>query len=100
MERIKRHWYFPVAVDVRLTLYGVLAIVALYFVFFDRMEYTCNLPGRACPVCGMKTAVYHLLHFRFSQAYQSNSYVWLLVLFGAAMMADVVGIILHKKNKG
>jgi hypothetical protein len=76
-----------------MTLYGVLLIVGLYFVFWDQTTYACNLPEQNCPLCGMKSAVYHLLHLRFIKAHEYNPYVWLVVILGALMGIDASLII-------
>lgn len=95
MVKRNKYWYGPIATDVRLTLYGILLAVGIYFVFFDQSTYYCNRPGEACPFCGLKTALYHLLHLRFAAAHQTNPYVWILAALGIAMVMDA-GIILAR----
>ena len=98
MKTRSNFWYHPVAVDVRLTLYAIFLAVGTYFVFFDRTEYYCNLPGQECLFCGMKTAVYHLLHLRFLLANDSNPFVWILVVVGVAIVIDIALMIAHQKT--
>ncbi len=99
MAKKDNFWHHPVALDVRLTLYVVLLTVGVYFVFFDQAEYACNLPGRACPFCGMKTAVYHLLHLRFLRAHESNPFVWILAVIGVVVVIDIALIVAQGKKK-
>ena len=99
MQKIKEIWYSAVAKDVRLTIYGILLVAGTYYVFFDQGSYACNLPGRACPFCGMKTAVYHFLHLRFLRAHESNPFVWILAVIGVVVVIDIALIVAQRKKK-
>ena len=53
-------------------------------------QYRCNITGEECFACGLRTAVSLFVQGRFSEAYQSNRLIALIVIMGIAMAADVL----------
>lgn len=60
--------------------------------------YKCNFTSEKCFACGLRTAVDLFLQGRFSEAYQSNKLIYLIILFISLMMLDVF-IYLKKQKK-
>ena len=90
MKRLTDKWYLPEFAVARLVVYAVLFFAGIYVVFFDKTFYLCNLEGKGCPLCGMKTAIYCVLKLQFSQAHKSNPMVWVFFIIAAAMITDII----------
>ena len=75
--------------DIRYCLYFALVLNGI-IQWLIPFEYRCNITGEECFACGLRTAVTLLLQGRFSEAYQSNRLIALIVIMGIAMAADVL----------
>ena len=75
--------------DVRYCLYFALTLNGI-LQWVIPFQYRCNLTGEECFACGLRTAVSLFVQGRFSEAYQSNRLIALIVIMGIAMAADVL----------
>ena len=70
---------------------------SLYLAFFLNglvqlivpFQYRCNITSEECFACGLRTAITLFLQGRFSEAYQSNKLIVVLVVAAIVMTADV-----------
>lgn len=100
MKKLISKWYSSEFIFARIVIYTVLFLYGIYIVFFDKTFYLCNLEGNSCPLCGMKTAIHHVLKFQFVQAHQSNPLIWLMLLVVLLILVDVISsICVLKKRK-
>lgn len=84
--------------DIRLSLY-LTAVITGILVYFLPIRYLCNTAGHECPFCGLKTAVYDILHGRFSESYESNPMIILLIIILLLMMVDTFRILIVRYRK-
>ena len=75
--------------EVRYAVYFAL-LVNGFLQWLIPFEYRCNRTGEECFACGLRTAVSLFVQGRFSEAYQSNRLIALIVIMGIAMAADVL----------
>ena len=75
--------------DVRYCLYAAFVLNGILH-WLIPFQYRCNLTGEECFACGLPTAVSLFVQGRFSEAYQSNRLIALIVIMGIAMAADVL----------
>lgn len=87
MRFFSRDYYLDnitqVKTDSKMAKWAVMYIIA-YFVVLKRFFYsTCPvviLIGYPCPACGMTRAVFHLLNFEFRAAFETQPFVYFIVL--------------------
>lgn len=72
--------------NARIIIYSIL------FVFYIYLAYFSNFQCMGCPLCGMTRAVKCLLLFRFYEAFQYNSNVWIFCILIPIITIDVLGI--------
>lgn len=85
---------------VRFSLYIAFIINGIIVQWFLPFRYKCNLTDEQCFACGLRTSVNLLLQGRFSEAYQSNKLIVLLVVCGILMVIDIVHYIYqYRKEK-
>lgn len=85
--------------QVRFGLY-VASILNGIIQWLIPFQYRCNITGEECFACGLRTAVKLFLQGHFSEAYQSNKLIVLIVVIGVIMAADVLHYLCqHKKFK-
>ena len=61
-------------------------------------QYRCNITGEECFACGLRTAVKLFLQGHFSEAYQSNRLIVLIVMTGVIMATDVLHYLYQRKK--
>lgn len=75
--------------EVRYAVY-VAVLINGFLQWLIPFEYKCNITGEECFACGLRTAVTLLLQGRFSEAYQSNKLIIVVVIIGIVMSADIL----------
>ena len=75
--------------EVRYAVYFAVLINA-FLQWLIPFEYRCNIAGKECFACGLRTSVSLLLQGRFSEAYQSNKLIVGIVIIGIVMAADIL----------
>ena len=84
--------------EVRFSLYLAFVLNGIIIQWLAPFQYKCNFTTEKCFACGLRTAVDLFLQGRFSEAYQSNKLI--VVLVGAAViMAIDVGLYLYQREK-
>lgn len=84
--------------QVRYSLYFAFVLNGIIIQWIAPFQYKCNFTGEKCFACGLRTAVDLFLHGRFSEAYQSNKLIVILVV-AAVIMAIDVGLYFHRSWK-
>lgn len=73
----------------RIILYTITFLVYLYGRFFYDRDTMCN-HGYTCLTCGLRTAMYHIEHGRFIDAFNSNKLCVLVLIFFLIAAIDIV----------
>lgn len=74
--------------QVRFGLYAAFVLNGI-IQWLIPFQYRCNITGEECYACGLRTAVTLFFQGRFSEAYQSNKLIVVLVVAAIVMTADV-----------
>lgn len=83
---------------VRFSLYFAFVLNAIIIQWIVPFQYKCNFTDEKCFSCGMRTAVNLFLQGRFSEAYQSNKLIVVIVIIGLIMAADILHY-LYQRHK-
>lgn len=83
--------------EVRYAVYFAV-LVNGFLQWLIPFEYRCNITGEECFACGLRTAVTLLLQGRFSEAYQSNKLIVVIVIIGIVMAADVLHYLYQRQK--
>ena len=84
--------------EVRFSLYLAFVLNGIIIQWLAPFHYKCNFTTEKCFACGLRTAVDLFLQGRFSEAYQSNKLIVVLVV-AAVIMAIDVGLYLYQREK-
>jgi len=82
--------YVPFMIS-RMVIYISLPIFYLYLLYIN----TSSCVNRTCALCGMKTAIWNILHLRFSQAFTINPLSKIFVLISAIIIIDIAQMCLY-----
>ena len=83
--------------QIRFSLYLALFLNGLVQLIVP-FQYRCNITSEECFACGLRTAVTLLLQGRFSDAYQSNKLIVVIVIIGIVMAADVLHYLYQRQK--
>lgn len=85
--------------ETKLILYAVLLGNGIFVQFLSPTRYLCDYEGYRCPMCGMRTAVAYIAKFQFKEAYESNHYIFIVIICVFLMLIDSLLILRdwHKK---
>ena len=84
--------------EVRFSLYFAFILNGIIIQWIAPFQYKCNFTDERCFACGLRTAVNLFLQGRFSEAYQSNKLIVLLVVLAVVMVADI-GFYLYQQRR-
>lgn len=79
--------------NVRITIYVVIIVNGLFIQYIAPFHYLCDYDGYSCLMCGMRYAVDEVLKGNFSNAYQSNPIIIVLIVFLLFSLGDTINII-------
>ena len=83
--------------QVRFGLYAAFVLNGI-IQWLIPFQYRCNITGEECFACGLRTAVSLFLQGRFSEAYQFNKLIIVIVIIGIAMAADVLHYLYQRQK--
>lgn len=83
--------------DIRYCLYFALVLNGI-IQWLIPFQYSCNITGEDCFACGLRTAVSLFLQGRFSEAYQFNKLIIVIIIIGIAMAADVLHYLYQRQK--
>lgn len=75
--------------QVRFSLYIAVLVNGIIQLLIP-FQYRCNFTGEECFACGLRTAITLLLQGHFSEAYQSNKLIIVVVIVCVIMAVDVL----------
>ncbi len=85
--------YFDNAFIIARLITYVFLIIS-YFLSVFVFKWSCP-EDRPCVLCGMKTAIWELIHFRFQSAFQYNP---LVIIVGIIIIYIVIDVLLIIKK--
>lgn len=85
--------------ECRIITYLVVAFNGMLVTFVKPFHYTCDSGKARCAFCGMRTAIYYLLHGKVFMAFQSNHLILVLLILGIFMIMDSFGIVFRRLKK-
>ena len=74
--------------QVRFSLYAAILVNGMIQLVVPFL-YKCNVTGKTCFACGLRTAVYFFLQGKFKEAYQSNKLIIVLIIVFLIIVTDV-----------
>lgn len=79
--------------NVRIIIYVVVIVNGLFIQYIAPFHYLCDYDGYSCFMCGMRYAVDEVLKGNFSNAYQSNPIIVVLIVFLLFSLGDTIYIL-------
>ena len=83
--------------ECRIAIYVSFTLSALLYSYVLPVHDQCELGNTTCMMCGMRHAIYYLIHLEPSRAFQCNKLIVVLVFIIVIMLIDILHII--RRNK-
>ncbi len=84
----------------RVARYIIYIILTCYYFYLVYVNTDSCTPPDTCCLCGMKTAVWELIHFRVIEAYQCNSLIIFIIMLCLFMLIDIFYLTVFLIRKG
>lgn len=84
--------------DVRITIYITLIVNGLFIQYIAPFHYLCDYNNYSCVLCGMRYAIDSILDGNFTEAYQSNKLIVLVIFLLAIFLFDTLKIIFNRRK--
>ena len=70
----------------RIVIYMSLPLFYLYLLYIN----TNSCVNQTCILCGMKTAIWEMIHFHFTKAFEINPFSRFIVILSAIIIIDII----------
>lgn len=82
----------------RLISYFVVISVSIIFTIFKPFKTLCDLPKHYCPMCGMRTSIFYLVHGNYDMAVYSNPFIVVLLILIILIALDIIQILIKRSE--
>lgn len=83
----------------RIIFYAVLLSNGIFIQYFAPFKYKCDYTDERCFTCGLRTAINLIMQGRYTEAYQSNKLIVLVIAVFILMLVDTALCLFKKKHK-
>ena len=83
----------------RMIFYAVLLANGIFIQYFAPFKYKCDYTDEKCFACGLRTAINLIMQGRYTEAYQSNKLIVLIISVFILMRVDAAFCLFKKKQK-